>query len=918
MDLRSVLNTSDNGERAPRRGPPLPQQQQQQAPPPLSQQQQQQQRQQQQPPHQQQPPPSRPGQGAAQYGYREYGPGPHQPSPGKHMGPEYSHHGQHAAAFPPSPYQAPDQYSGRAAPQAPPPLQTGGSFHKGGSPSSMPLSAPAQSPYRPAMTPTPGSAASGGSGGYPFGPSQEQGSPGQRHQMAPGHFGPPGAGQGRRRDSFTQGAHGAGYVQQQHPVPQTPPVATPGGSGPSHPYLHQRSQSSHSTSTPSSAQSQHQLGPLHAIDYSRQRSQPPSMDVHAGMPSRQASASSGFAQPPSPYQRRTVSSSSAHQPVQQAQQQQSQSHPHAHAHAHSKQPPPPHGQQQQSPRQHLYLHQQLHHAQQSSPRQQVLLPPQQQGQQGAASPSHLHQPLIHRTPSAPSVRDSPITDSHIRPDSGQDRDPSLSVSPRTRVASLASDKSLVAASEADRSRPASAAQKMAIDADGTATPVKRKLDQSSMSPAEVEHKKLRHLSGETNGRSMARPSTSPSTMARKKRVRRSAPPIWAQSIHVLGNKVPSHLNFVVQKRAPQVHANGHKTERVSRHATPETITTTTTTTTAAAARPCQQQTPLPLANNAVCLSSQPAPEPGPQDLLGPWEASITGVKPYEEVSKAVADFIFIHVVQNCDSKEILSRGIHFEIEAKLGTLVDRQTNSRVYKQLASEAILQDTGYVVFRSSMTEAHHKSFNDFLNQCVIQTDPRAPGVGNRVQVHYKHRREIDRFFELPPELVNQLPGCMLSRLGSRSRNVRVRVTYDQKTHEVLNKIVKARVADIDLHMPLSPMDCRISINLEMNWDGPVEELEQAAPTGRQPDRNKDRLSYTHGHYQIDLTQVTQLLAGPGNSQRLEKEHELEIELAPDIVLDQGARAQSGAPHKYQELVEGLLDNVRVLARKANTFGE
>lgn len=95
-------------------------------------------------------------------------------------------------------------------------------------------------------------------------------------------------------------------------------------------------------------------------------------------------------------------------------------------------------------------------------------------------------------------------------------------------------------------------------------------------------------------------------------------------------------------------------------------------------------------------------------------------------------------------------------------------------------------------------------------------------------------------------------------------MRVTYDQKTREVLNKIIKARVADIDLHMPSSPMDCRLSINLEMNWDGSAEGLEQVADNqaDRQPERSKDRLSYTQGHYQVDLTQVTQTVFGPGVS--------------------------------------------------------
>jgi hypothetical protein len=150
------------------------------------------------------------------------------------------------------------------------------------------------------------------------------------------------------------------------------------------------------------------------------------------------------------------------------------------------------------------------------------------------------------------------------------------------------------------------------------------------------------------------------------------------------------------------------------------------------------------------------------------------------------------------------------------------------------------------------------------VVETDPRNPSSGGkRIQVLYKHRREIDRFFELSPEFQNRLPGAMRHLLGRK--NVRVRVTYDQRTREILGKIIKARVADIDLHLPTCQMDCRLSVNLEMDWDGPVEELEQmTASRGmeRQPDRNKDRLSYTQGHYQIDLTQVTQHSNGPGVS--------------------------------------------------------
>lgn len=121
---------------------------------------------------------------------------------------------------------------------------------------------------------------------------------------------------------------------------------------------------------------------------------------------------------------------------------------------------------------------------------------------------------------------------------------------------------------------------------------------------------------------------------------------------------------------------------------------------------------------------------------------------------------------------------------------------------------------------------------------------------------------------ELHGLVPGCMRSRLGARSKSIRVRVTYNQKTGEVINKIIKARVADIDLHFPSCAMDCRISINLEMQWDGSVEELERnsGGHNNQNPDRNKDRLSYTQGPYQIDLTQVTQTANAPGVSHILQ----------------------------------------------------
>jgi polynucleotide 5'-triphosphatase len=120
------------------------------------------------------------------------------------------------------------------------------------------------------------------------------------------------------------------------------------------------------------------------------------------------------------------------------------------------------------------------------------------------------------------------------------------------------------------------------------------------------------------------------------------------------------------------------------------------------------------------------------------------------------------------------------------------------------------------------------------------------------YAHRRERDTFYELPRTAYATLPGCVRAVLNSR-HTVKVRVTYDQKSGQLLAKIIKARVADLDIYNPQSLLDCRISVNLEMRYDGNVDNLVSSAESMRLPDRNKDRLSYTHSCYQIDLTQVT-----------------------------------------------------------------
>lgn len=56
--------------------------------------------------------------------------------------------------------------------------------------------------------------------------------------------------------------------------------------------------------------------------------------------------------------------------------------------------------------------------------------------------------------------------------------------------------------------------------------------------------------------------------------------------------------------------------------------------------------------------------------------------------------------------------------------------------------------------------------------------------------------------------------------------------------------------------------------------------------------------------------------NTQRVEREHELEVELDPGPVIEQGRRAMDRQPNMYREVVDGLVSNLRLLARKAAEF--
>lgn len=229
-----------------------------------------------------------------------------------------------------------------------------------------------------------------------------------------------------------------------------------------------------------------------------------------------------------------------------------------------------------------------------------------------------------------------------------------------------------------------------------ATPAnKRKLDDRDLGPDELEHHEIRPPPGELNGshslseRLSQQASVSP-VMSRRKRVRYKATPIWGQS----GRGCPlKSVNFSLQKRGPQVNGKHEGTGSVSakverstsRHTSPETARS--------------------VVGGPVAPPSA-VDTPKAETTLNPWEPTIIGKQPYEELSKAVADFIYINVINHHDLAQIRSHNALIEVEAKLGNLVNKNTNDRVHYPILSECLLQDSSRVMFKSSMTEVSFRS--------------------------------------------------------------------------------------------------------------------------------------------------------------------------------------------------------------------
>lgn len=102
------------------------------------------------------------------------------------------------------------------------------------------------------------------------------------------------------------------------------------------------------------------------------------------------------------------------------------------------------------------------------------------------------------------------------------------------------------------------------------------------------------------------------------------------------------------------------------------------------------------------------------------EPSFLDYTPFEDVHKVVCDFIFAHVVHDQKFKTGgITTGANsspegvVEIEAKIGTLIDRSTGQRLALPIQSEVVIHPNYDLTFESMMTEVSTRH-RDMVELC------------------------------------------------------------------------------------------------------------------------------------------------------------------------------------------------------------
>jgi polynucleotide 5'-triphosphatase len=289
-----------------------------------------------------------------------------------------------------------------------------------------------------------------------------------------------------------------------------------------------------------------------------------------------------------------------------------------------------------------------------------------------------------------------------------------------------------------------------------------------------------------------------------------------------------------------------------------------------------------------------------------YEPCLDNIEPYNDMERQICDFLFQNVV-NVDWR--FASPTKVEVEAKLGSIKDwNDDNARLRLPILTDVVLDPQARSKFESSMKLDQHARLNKYLNSAVQQSQR-----PDRKPIEYKHLRETDYFYDIPQMALHLLDPLVLDihNRSGRKGAPRLRVTRDNVTDKITAVIVKTRLQDMEVRCPNDEFDFRVSISLETQWiHQGYEQFPEHLDHGVRTTRSKDRLSYRHQGFLVDLTQVTPFHR-PG--EKPDRIHELEIEMDVDKLMEEGYKNLNNQPNQYTDLVHVFLNNVKVVTRAA-----
>lgn len=284
-------------------------------------------------------------------------------------------------------------------------------------------------------------------------------------------------------------------------------------------------------------------------------------------------------------------------------------------------------------------------------------------------------------------------------------------------------------------------------------------------------------------------------------------------------------------------------------------------------------------NNGIVSTS---PTVSPAVSVSGLPPSITGITPYEDLTRKITEWVYSHLSQlsDDDRKSV-------EIELKFGLLVDRNTEKRLDLPVVTETMVRPDfarSNTFFKASMSDEQFGRINTFLDDLV---NPQKKSNALAPQLNRTNTKTKDVIYE-----------------GRGAE--KIRLTFDEH-EQLVAKITKRRVNDIVIYSPGDLVDIRVSISVEKDHPGQISQQQRPSKV-----RNKNRLSYVTRGVQIDLTSVI----SPGSGrQATVASKELELELDSGALISYydsfQAKTDSRAMDKFEELIRYGLDDARLLAR-------